>query len=90
MSQVRPKPIDLCYRPAPNGFKVTIMLEECGLPENILPVNIGEGEQFKPEFLGNSPSNRVPAIVDPDGPDGKPISVFEAGAIPPDSVIVPE
>jgi GST-like protein len=75
------KPIDLYYWPTPNGWKITIMFEECGLPYKILPVNIGKGEQFKPDFLAISPNNRMPAIVDPEGPDGKPISIFESGAI---------
>jgi GST-like protein len=81
MSAVQGKPIDLHYWPTPNGWKITIMLEETGLPYNVIPVNIGKGDQFKPEFLAISPNNRMPAIVDPDGPDGKPISVFESGAI---------
>ncbi len=75
------RPIDLYYWPTPNGFKITIMLEECGLPYTIKPVNISTGEQFKPEFLAISPNNRMPAIVDPDGPGGRAISVFESGAI---------
>jgi GST-like protein len=75
------KPIELHYWPTPNGHKITIMLEECGLPYEIKPVNIGRGDQFKPEFLAISPNNRMPAIVDPDGPGGKPISIFESGAI---------
>lgn len=75
------RPIALHYWPTPNGHKITIMLEECGLPYEIVPVNIGRGEQFKPEFLAISPNNRMPAIVDPDGPGGAPISVFESGAI---------
>jgi len=75
------KPIELHYWPTPNGHKITIMLEECGLPYEIKPVNIGKGEQFKPEFLAISPNNRMPAIVDPEGPGGQPISVFESGAI---------
>jgi GST-like protein len=75
------QPIDLYYWPTPNGWKISIMLEECGLPYNVHLVNIGKGEQFKPEFLAISPNNRMPAIVDPEGPDGKPISVFESGAI---------
>ena len=74
-------PIDVYFWPTPNGVKVTIMLEECGLPYKLIPVNIGKGEQFKPEFLKIAPNNRMPAIVDPDGPGGKPISVFESGAI---------
>ena len=75
------KPIDLFYWSTPNGWKITIMLEECGLPYNVVPVNIAKGDQFKPEFLAISPNNRMPAIVDPDGPGGRPISVFESGAI---------
>ena len=59
------------------------MLEECGLPYNVIPVNIAKGDQFKPEFLAISPNNRMPAIVDPDGPGGRPISVFEFGRHPP-------
>ena len=74
-------PIELYYWPTPNGHKITIALEEMGLPYEIRPVNIGKGDQFKPEFLAISPNNRMPAIVDPDGPGGKPISVFESGAI---------
>jgi GST-like protein len=69
----------------PNGHKVHVMLEECGLrlgrDWQAIPVNIGKGDQFKPEFLAFSPNNRIPAIVDPNGPDGKPISLFESGAI---------
>jgi len=75
------KPIDLYYWSTPNGWKITIMLEECGLSYNLIPVNIVTGDQFKPEFLKISPNNRMPAIVDPDGPGGRPISVFESGAI---------
>ena len=65
----------------PNGHKVHIMLEECGLPYRVIPIDIGAGDQFKPEFLAISPNNKIPAIVDPDGPDGAPISLFESGAI---------
>ena len=65
----------------PNGHKVHIMLEECGLAYRVVPVDIGAGDQFKPEFLAISPNNKIPAIVDPDGPDGRPISLFESGAI---------
>jgi GSH-dependent disulfide-bond oxidoreductase len=65
----------------PNGHKVHIMLEECGLPYKVIPVDIGAGDQFKPEFLAISPNNKIPAIVDPDGPEGKRISLFESGAI---------
>jgi GST-like protein len=74
--------IDLHYWPTPNGWKISIMLEEVGLPYRLVPVNIGRGEQFKPEFLAISPNNRMPAIVDHDPPGGgAPISVFESGAI---------
>src|SRR5580704_10269458 len=73
--------IDLYYWPTPNGWKISIMLEECGLPYKLIPVNIGTGEQFKPDFLKISPNNRMPAIVDHEGPDGKPLSLFESGAI---------
>ncbi len=75
------KPIDLHFWPTPNGFKITIMLEETGLPYNVVLVNIGRGAQFEPDFLAISPNNRMPAIVDHDSPDGRPISVFESGAI---------
>jgi len=81
MAQVREKPIELYFWPTPNGWKISIMLEECGLPYQVIPVNIAKGEQFRPEFLAISPNNRMPAIVDPDGPGGEPISVFESGAI---------
>eukprot|EP01037_Dinobryon_pediforme_P017988 gene17988-18224_t len=74
-------PIDLYYWFTPNGWKISIMLEECGLPYAVHSVNIGRGEQFTPEFLKISPNNKIPAIVDSNGPDGKPISVFESGAI---------
>jgi len=71
--------------PTPNGHKVHIMLEECGLRLDrdweVFPVNIGAGDQFKPDFLAISPNNKIPALVDPNGPDGKPISLFESGAI---------
>ena len=65
----------------PNGHKLHIMLEECGLAYCVIPVNIGTGEQFAPSFLAISPNNKIPAIVDPDGPGGQPISLFESGAI---------
>ncbi len=74
-------PIELYYWPTPNGWKITIMLEELGAPYEIKYVNISRGEQFEPAFLEIAPNNRMPAIVDPDGPGGKPISVFESGAI---------
>jgi len=73
--------IDVYSWPTPNGHKVHIMLEECGLPYRAHPVNIGKGEQFAPEFLAISPNNKIPAITDPQGPDGQPISLFESGAI---------
>lgn len=75
------RPIELFYWPTPNGWKISIMLEECRLPYVVRPVNIAAGEQFAPEFLAISPNNRMPAIVDPQGPGGRPISVFESGAI---------
>jgi GST-like protein len=75
------KPIELHYWPTPNGHKITIFLEETGTPYVLRPVHIGKGDQFKPAFLAISPNNRMPAIVDPDGPGGAPISVFESGAI---------
>jgi GST-like protein len=77
----QPQPIDVYYWPTPNGWKITTMLEEVGLPYNVIPINIGKGDQFKPEFLAISPNNKMPAIVDHDGPGGQPISVFESGAI---------
>lgn len=73
--------IDVYTWPTPNGHKVHIMLEEVGLPYNVIPIDIGAGDQFKPEFLKISPNNRIPAIVDRDGPDGEPIALFESGAI---------
>ncbi len=73
--------IELHTWTTPNGRKVSVMLEECGLPYTAHKVNIGQNEQFKPEFLAISPNNRIPAIVDPEGPDGKPIHLFESGAI---------
>jgi GST-like protein len=73
--------IDLYFWPTPNGHKVSIMLEEVGLPYTVHPVNILRGEQFAPAFLAISPNNRIPAIVDRDGPHGEPYAVFESGAI---------
>lgn len=74
--------IELCTAPTPNGWKISVMLEECGLPYQVRWVNIGKGDQFKPEFLAISPNNRIPAIVDQAPADsGEPISVFETGAI---------
>ena len=75
------KPIELYYWPTPNGWKISIMLEECGLAYKMIPVNIARGDQFKSEFLAISPNNRMPAIVDPQGPGGRPVSIFESGAI---------
>ena len=74
-------PIELHYWPTPNGWKIAIALEEMGLPYDVRLVDIGAGAQFRPEFLAIAPNNRMPAIVDPEGPDGAPISVFESGAI---------
>ena len=71
--------IDLYYAPTPNGWKITIMLEECSMPYKVIPVNLGKGDQFKPDFLKISPNNRMPVIVDNSSSD--PISVFESGAI---------
>lgn len=85
-----PRPIQLWYWPTPNGWKVTIALEEMGLPYEVRPVNIGIGEQFEPEFQAISPNGRMPAIVDPDGPanpdnpdnpDSTSLAIFESGAI---------
>jgi GST-like protein len=73
--------IELFYWPTPNGWKITVALEELDLPYNVNFVNIGKGDQFEPDFLKIAPNNRMPAIVDPHGPDGEPISIFESGAI---------
>jgi GST-like protein len=75
------KPIELYFWTTPNGYKISVMLEEMGVPYDVRFVVIGRGEQFKPEFLKISPNNRIPAIIDPEGPGGAPISVFESGAI---------
>ena len=75
------KPIELHYWPTPNGWKITIMLEELGAPYEVKYVNIGKAEQFEPSFLKIAPNNRMPAIIDPEGPGGAPISIFESGAI---------
>jgi len=74
-------PIQLYTWPTPNGHKVHILLEELELPYEIHPIDIGRGDQFAPDFLKISPNNKMPAIVDPDGPDGEPLSLFESGAI---------
>ncbi len=76
-----PAPIELHYWPTPNGHKISIALEEMGLAYEVHYVNIGKGDQFKPAFLKIAPNNRMPAIVDPEGPDGAPVSIFESGAI---------
>lgn len=81
MAATKANPIELYYWPTPNGWKISIMLEECGLPYLVRSVNIGKGDQFKPDFLAISPNNKMPAITDPEGPDGTPISIFESGAI---------
>jgi GSH-dependent disulfide-bond oxidoreductase len=73
--------IEVWTWPTPNGHKVHIALEELGLPYKVIPVNIGKGDQFRPEFLAITPNHRIPAIVDPDGPDGKPLKIFESAAI---------
>ncbi len=75
------EPIELYYWPTPNGWKITIALEEMGLPYRVSYIDIGKGRQFEPEFLKMAPNNRMPVITDPDGPDGAPISIFESGAI---------
>ena len=75
------RPIQLYYWPTPNGHKTAILLEELRLPYELHVININKGEQFAPSFLKISPNNRIPAIVDPDGPGGRPVSVFESGAI---------
>ncbi|WP_298965557.1 glutathione S-transferase N-terminal domain-containing protein [uncultured Methylobacterium sp.] len=81
MSAVTTPPIDLYYWTTPNGWKASIMLEECGLPYRMIPINIGKGAQKAPEFLAVSPNGKIPVIVDPDGPGGGPITVFESNAI---------
>ena len=73
--------IDLYTWPTPNGHKIHIMLEECELPYSVHAVDIGAGDQFRPEFLAISPNNKIPAIVDSEGPDGRPFPLFESGAI---------
>ena len=73
--------IEVWTWPTPNGHKVHIALEELGLPYKVIPINIGKGEQFKPEFLAITPNHRIPAIVDSDGPGGKPFTLFESAAI---------
>jgi GSH-dependent disulfide-bond oxidoreductase len=81
MSAVTAPPIDLYYWTTPNGWKASIMLEECGLPYRMIPINIGKGAQRAPEFLAVSPNGKIPVIVDPEGPGGGPITVHESNAI---------
>ena len=81
MTSPAQSPIALYYWPTPNGWKISIMLEELGAPYDVNYVDIGKGEQFEPDFLAIAPNNRMPAIIDPDGPGGEPVSVFESGAI---------
>lgn len=76
-----PTPIQLYYWPTPNGWKISILLEELGIPYEVRFLDIGKGAQFEPDFLKISPNNRMPAIVDPVGPAGRPVSIFESGAI---------
>ena len=76
-----PKMIDLYTWPTPNGHKIHIMLEETGLPYNVIPIDINKGDQFDPEYLKLSPNNKMPAMVDTDGPGGEPYGLFESGAI---------
>jgi GST-like protein len=73
--------IELYYWPTPNGHKISIMLEELACPYQVKPINILKGEQFSPDFLASSPNNKIPALIDPDGPDGRPARIFESGAI---------
>ncbi len=75
------QPIEVWTWPTPNGHKVHILLEELGLPYTVVPVAIGKGEQFRPEFLAITPNHRIPAIIDPDGPGGRPLKLFESAAI---------
>ena len=76
-----PAPIDLYFWLTPNGYKISIALEEMGLPYRLHLIDIGKGQQFAPDFLKIAPNNRIPAILDPEGPDGAPVSIFESGAI---------
>jgi len=81
MTVTQTAPIELYYWPTPNGWKISILLEELGIPYEVKFVDIGKGEQFEPSFLAIAPNNRMPAIVDPEGPGGAPVSIFESGAI---------
>lgn len=78
---IQDNPLQLFYWPTPNGWKITILLEELQVPYDVRYVNISRGEQFDPDFLAISPNNRMPALTDPEGPDGRPISIFESAAI---------
>ena len=73
--------IELYTWGTPNGKKVSIMIEEIGIPYEVRPINLQQGDQFKPEYLAINPNNKIPAIIDTDGPDGKPLTLFESGAI---------
>lgn len=81
MTHQQTKPIELFYWPTPNGWKITILLEELDVPYTVNYINIGKGDQFQEDFLKIAPNNRMPAIIDPEGPGGEPISLFESGAI---------
>jgi GSH-dependent disulfide-bond oxidoreductase len=81
LDDLEEEPIALYFWTTPNGFKIAIMLEELGVPYVVKFVDVGHREQFDPEFVAVSPNNKIPAIVDPDGPDGRPIAIFESGAI---------
>lgn len=81
LDDLEDEPIILYFWTTPNGFKIPIMLEELGVPYDVRFVDLTKGEQFEPAFLAISPNNKIPAIVDPDGPDGKPLAIFESGAI---------
>ena len=73
--------LGLYFWTTPNGYKITMLLEELGWQSNVIPVNIGKGKQFKPDFLKIRPNNRIPALIDREGTDGKPLAIFESGAI---------
>lgn len=81
IDQISIPPIQLFFWPTPNGYKISIMLEECDLAYDVTMIDITKGDQFEPEFLKIAPNNRMPAIIDPDGPDGQPLTLFESGAI---------
>lgn len=81
LDDLEDEPIILYFWTTPNGFKIPIMLEELGVPYDVRFVDLTKGEQFEPAFLAISPNNKIPAIVDPDGPDGNPLAIFESGAI---------